>query len=646
MIQGHDRRTGERPGARVFRFGRLAAWLMLLAAVAGMAGLVHKGRLMFTDALLSESFESDSWEIGWRTFDVDSSGSGWRRLSAEEYYEAQSGDWSLGCRYNADGSPNDDWLISPLLRVDSTHQSFRLKYRSQDVDYLETVEFRVWNGGVDEAAELAAFLDDPATGELPRGELAAALEERFQLDQRVENIPVAWQDYVYEAGPDTTILWCFAARCVSADRFVLLVDNVQGLYSVPAGGFFIEPGFRRLDFGVHHADSSVTRSFRAWNLDQDSSMSYVFDIVAPPFYIEAAALDTQSVDPEDSLSILLWFIPYEADTINQDTLHQVGFFTDSLALHVFPRDGDTLHLSLPLSGVSWSADTLEMYLLAQDFEGPDDSTRWAGWTSQPDTCATSPLGWQLGEYVSSINFTVPATSRFAYINSDGQGQWNEGGDAIVQCDLLVSPFFSLLEVPGSGEDAASALLGYSLYYDGRNGGRIEILADSAGTGWRLLDEPEGTGYYWEERSLDVSGLAGADSLRLAFRFEGSWAYGVAVDDIHVVAGAQALPGAEIPPPPQVVRRDIVEIFPNPFNPVTQIRYTAREAGRLRYRVFNLLGQEVFASPPLLVRKGVNSFRLDMSSRAAGLYVVEFLLRPASAEPGEMRRSLRKITFLK
>ncbi len=186
------------------------------------AGPVRKGNWYVVDELLSESFETESWRLTWTVVDADSSGSCWERLSRDDWYEPRAGDWSLGSRFNADGSQSDDWLITPPMRVDSVgnvlKHEFRIDYRSQDPSYLEALEFYVLE------------VDAP----ILKDSLHLHLSD-FTMVESHDAVPTSWQTFLWDCGTDTTKVWYVALRSRSQDQFVLLVDQAQGMMTLPPG---------------------------------------------------------------------------------------------------------------------------------------------------------------------------------------------------------------------------------------------------------------------------------------------------------------------------------------------------------------------------------------------------------------------------
>ncbi len=72
-------------------------------------------------------------------------------------------------------------------------------------------------------------------------------------------------------------------------------------------------------------------------------------------------------------------------------------------------------------------------------------------------------------------------------------------------------------------------------------------------------------------------------------------------------------------PPSVIQQYRLEQnYPNPFNPRTLIRYELKQAGDVEFQVFNILGQQVFASK-LAQAAGSHERVFDGSQLSSGIY---------------------------
>ena len=612
---------------------RSLLFLLVLAGLALAGGLVHKGRVFLVDANFTQGFEEDGWQVGWTMVDGEGSGSSWSRLSASEYYSPFAGNWSLGCRYNADGSANDDWLITPPLRADSARTTFTLHYRSQDVNHQEHIQ--ILSLETDQVQDL---------GSLGSSEL----ESLFQVELENARVPSSWQTWTMEVPADTTRLWYVAVRCLSADRFVLLVDGYTGLNTVATGNYFVESRFRPHTLGAIPVDTFQLAPLRIWNLASTESLWVVPGFhdspwgahIDAPFYIDNLVRDTLLILPEASLDLQTGIQgTWEVDDGGQiSTLRFSGSRADTLLIswttsEAGPWTQDTIAMACTI----WDPDSLELYAWSETFSTStlDSLPGWGG--NQP----TQSPGWQIGEFVSSLNFTVPwreSTGSFVYINSDAQGLWrSDGTTPAIQNDTLWTPWIQLPAAP------QALTLSFELYYDDRAGSSLQLLGRDSAAGWQLLDEPEASGTIWSLNALGLNAWLESDSLQLAFVYQGSWSYGVALDNLALQAGDEGLPVSPPPAPRPPAESASVQVSPNPFNPITRMHYQAPEAGVLHWQVYNLRGQRVFDSGPQRVWRGENLFTIDLGPAAAGIY----LLRIEGSGPGGAWPGLtRKITLLK
>jgi hypothetical protein len=605
-------------------------FILLLCAQSLVAGTVRKGNWFEVDELLSEGFETEAWRLTWTTVDADASGSCWTRLSRDDWYEPRAGDWSLGSRYHGDGSPSDDWLISPPMRVDSLRQNFQIDYRSQDPDFLEAVEFYV----LEESAPIGSD----------------ALQMRladFTLVETQSAVPSSWQTFQFDCGADTSKVWYVATRCVSQNQFVLLVDNARGLWTLPPGGAFMEAACSRMDFGLQPMDSTVVSSLRFWNLSEEATEDSLALIVTRrpelPFLLPFDFGDTLWVSPEDSLGFAVGF-----SALDLDSTAYTGFHLDSLVFQLRHQSGENGEWVIPFTGASWNQESLSDFAHQQFFEGENP---WADWSAVLDSvdsapCYTDTLRWDLGQYVSSLNFTVPDRSSFAYVNSDRQGAFllDPQGATLpaVQCTRLQSPWITL---PDSldGHPLGGLMLGLAVYFKDEAGGELTLQVD-AGEGWSDLQAFEACDLTWEQRWFDLGAQLPADSLRLGFHFYGNWSMGAALDDILLLPLLGGLPGLQTQPTDAPhLPEAVVSVFPNPFNPATTLNYTAPFAGLLSLRGFNLLGQEVMSLEPIFLRRGSNSIALDFSPFASGIYILSLNAQFAN---GRKDLQMMRVSFVK
>ena len=64
-------------------------------------------------------------------------------------------------------------------------------------------------------------------------------------------------------------------------------------------------------------------------------------------------------------------------------------------------------------------------------------------------------------------------------------------------------------------------------------------------------------------------------------------------------------------------------YPNPFNPITQIRYEIPAEGNLEISIFDLRGQKVETLENEFIQPGEYTTNWDASHVASGVYFVHF-----------------------
>jgi hypothetical protein len=126
---------------------------------------------------------------------------------------------------------------------------------------------------------------------------------------------------------------------------------------------------------------------------------------------------------------------------------------------------------------------------------------------------------------------------------------------------------------------------------------------------------------WETVTMDLSGL-GENPVRLRFRFgsdDGTGAAGWVVDDVRVYGLAEDTFAEPAGLRPQDVQ--LLPAWPNPFNPVTRLAWTQREAGPVQLELFNLAGGRVARLAEGVHAAGRHEVSWEAAGQASGCYLL-------------------------
>ena len=88
---------------------------------------------------------------------------------------------------------------------------------------------------------------------------------------------------------------------------------------------------------------------------------------------------------------------------------------------------------------------------------------------------------------------------------------------------------------------------------------------------------------------------------------------------------------------------ISKIFPNPFNPITQIQYELTQFGLISIKIYDIQGRVVDQLMNEYQSPGHYSLNWNAVNHASGMYIVEMVMQ---LEDNEVSRDLQKILYLK
>ncbi|HQU73607.1 MAG TPA: family 16 glycosylhydrolase [Calditrichia bacterium] len=133
-----------------------------------------------------------------------------------------------------------------------------------------------------------------------------------------------------------------------------------------------------------------------------------------------------------------------------------------------------------------------------------------------------------------------------------------------------------------------------------------------------LDIFQRTGDQYRALYLEIPGVAVADGI-LDIYLE-------ALSGEPTLAGVQLFrePTA-VTELPQVPQSFAMSVFPNPFNPQTQVRFQLPGSGTVEIRLFDILGKVVFSHEAEFLPAGTHQRRISGDGLGSGIYFVEVLL---------------------
>jgi len=89
--------------------------------------------------------------------------------------------------------------------------------------------------------------------------------------------------------------------------------------------------------------------------------------------------------------------------------------------------------------------------------------------------------------------------------------------------------------------------------------------------------------------------------------------------------------------------EMLTAYPNPFNPMTQIRYEIPIEGNIEISIFDLRGQKVETLVNDFIQPGEYSTNWDASNVASGVYFVHFITSGESVSP---KSQIQKLMLVK
>jgi hypothetical protein len=173
--------------------------------------------------------------------------------------------------------------------------------------------------------------------------------------------------------------------------------------------------------------------------------------------------------------------------------------------------------------------------------------------------------------------------------------------------------------------------------------------------FRLAREGEEIGLYRSDSASD----AVADTMSFGFQ-QADAAFGRMPDGGAAWQVVRATPGFATRPTSVGESRDATPLrfeleapYPNPFNPMTSIRFTvpASSAGRqgsgvVSLMIFDVLGQEVATLVNDIREPGEHNVQWNAENVSSGVYIVRLTVRASNGIQGEERLASQSVLLLK
>lgn len=146
-------------------------------------------------------------------------------------------------------------------------------------------------------------------------------------------------------------------------------------------------------------------------------------------------------------------------------------------------------------------------------------------------------GWLVDDAAgaSSDLLDIPDHTQFAYCNSDA------AGEGVTMDDYMISDLF---DIPAD----VSAFMTFDYFFISGEGTSwydfCDVLFSTNGGDWEILASLTDA-QAWDDMTIDLTEFAGSNMCQIAFRFwdDGTWAWGVGIDNVHVFTTV----GDEFPP---------------------------------------------------------------------------------------------------
>jgi len=432
--------------------------------------------------------------------------------------------------------------------------------------------------------------------------------------------------------------------------------------SAPAGTYHVEarhPAFRPDTLVVVLTNSQMTTQDFSLIDDRGPSFSNVYNpgtTTDPdhPFIVSATISDPSTVS-----SATLHYRVNGNGWIDVAMRHQLGEFWNApipphslgtrIDYYLSALDGVT-NSGVSPDGAPATFYTYYVTTPVYSYNCENDDTNWTLYTSGDNAGTTGrwvrvdPNGTSYnGHTVQTEDDHTPNPAHICFVTGDGAaGSPPDAYDVDNGCTTLTSATVNLA-------GASHAFVTYWWWWAQEINADDQFQIDASsngGTSWTPLERIPGNHESWNRSTIDLSSyIALTNNVKVRFKACDLGQAGIveaAIDDFSIETyspSAADVAGGTVPP----TRNELAQNEPNPFNPVTTIKFTLSNPAQARIQIFEASGRLVrtLSNEPMVAgAHAVEWNGLDDSGKPVGSGVYFYRLKAGAFEQS------RRMTILK
>ncbi|MFI5150602.1 MAG: T9SS type A sorting domain-containing protein [Bacteroidia bacterium] len=118
---------------------------------------------------------------------------------------------------------------------------------------------------------------------------------------------------------------------------------------------------------------------------------------------------------------------------------------------------------------------------------------------------------------------------------------------------------------------------------------------------------------WKTQFVNLPSFGGSNNVIICFKAVSAMGNNLYIDDVNISNSPMGIQENEL--------ASSMQVFPNPFSDITTVRFSLKQAQKLKLEVFNLCGQYVYALNETNGITGINSIQFNGSDLAPGMYFI-------------------------